>query len=167
MFRTTYNYAMKYFFEANGAYNGSEKFGPEHRFAFFPSFSLGWMLSEEKFMKKIKFIDMLKFRASWGQIGDDNVTSNYLFQDQLSYGGNTLLGEIPSKTPYNYYRITSLGNPNVSWETVEKRNLGIDYSFFDGLIAGSVDIFNDSRRDILIAGDKRAVPCLLYTSRCV
>ncbi|MBC5605211.1 SusC/RagA family TonB-linked outer membrane protein [Bacteroides difficilis] len=158
VFRTTYNYAMKYFFEANGAYNGSEKFGPEHRFAFFPSFSLGWMLSEEKFMKKIKFIDMLKFRASWGQIGDDNVTSNYLFQDQLSYGGNTLLGEIPSKTPYNYYRITSLGNPNVSWETVEKRNLGIDYSFFDGLIAGSVDIFNDSRRDILIAGDKRAVP---------
>lgn len=55
VFRVTYNYAMRYFFEANGAYNGSEKFGPDYRFAFFPSLSLGWMISEEKFMKKLKF----------------------------------------------------------------------------------------------------------------
>jgi TonB-linked SusC/RagA family outer membrane protein len=74
VFRTTYNYAMKYFAEINGAYNGSEKFGPDYRFAFFPSFSAGWMLSEEKFMKPLSFIDMLKFRASWGRIGDDNVS---------------------------------------------------------------------------------------------
>ena len=64
---------MRYFFEANGAYNGSEKFGPDYRFAFFPSLSLGWMISEEKFMKKLKFLDMLKLRASWGRVGDDAV----------------------------------------------------------------------------------------------
>ena len=64
-FRATYNYAQRYFAEVNGAYNGSEKFGPNNRFAFFPSFSLGWMISEEKFMKGLKFLDMLKLRGSW------------------------------------------------------------------------------------------------------
>ncbi len=102
VFRLTYNYALRYFFEMNGAYNGSEKFGPEYRFDLFPSFSLGWMLSEEKFMKNnLKFLDMLKFRASWGRVGDDSLVlpwqrfgmeNRFLYKDQLSYGGNTLMG---------------------------------------------------------------------------
>ena len=157
-FRVTYNYAMKYFTEFNGAYNGSEKFGPNRRFAFFPSISGGWMVNEEKFMKEIKFLDMLKLRASWGRICDDNVGGRWLYRDQWSYGGNTLMGSIPANTPYTYYRISSLGNPDVSWETVEKRNFGVDYSFLKGLFAGSVDIFNDKRSDILINGSYRAIP---------
>jgi TonB-linked SusC/RagA family outer membrane protein len=158
VFRTTYNYAMKYFAEINGAYNGSEKFGPGYRFAFFPSFSAGWMLSEEKFMKGLKFLDMMKFRASYGHIGDDNVSGRWLYQDQFSYGGNTLMGNIqPENTPYTYYRITTLGNPDISWETVEKRNYGLDYAFLNGIIAGSVDIFNDSRTDIIVSGGSRAI----------
>lgn len=64
VFRGTYNYASRYFVEFNGAYNGSEKFGPQHRFAFFPSAGIGWMISEEKFMKSFKFLDMLKVRAT-------------------------------------------------------------------------------------------------------
>jgi len=158
VFRATYNYAMKYFAEVNGAYNGSEKFGPNNRFAFFPSFSAGWMLSEEKFMKSIKFLDMLKLRASWGRIGDDNVGSRWLYQDQWAYGNNTLMGYNPTATPYTFYRITSLGNEDLSWETVEKRNFGLDYSFLGGIIAGSVDIFSDKRTDILISGSSRAIP---------
>lgn len=157
-FRVTYNYAMKYFTEFNGAYNGSEKFGPNHRFAFFPSLSGGWMVSEERFLKSVDFLDMLKLRVSWGKIGDDNVGGRWLYRDQWAYGGNTMMGSPPSNTPYAYYRITSLGNPNVSWETVEKRNFGVDYSFLSGLIAGSVDIFNDKRSDILISGNERAIP---------
>ncbi|MDR0573421.1 MAG: TonB-dependent receptor [Tannerella sp.] len=158
VFRTTYNYAMKYIAEINGAYNGSEKFGPTHRFAFFPSYSGGWMISEEKFMKPVKFLDMMKFRASWGRIGDDNAGGRWLYADQWSYGGNTLMGSIPANTPYNYYRISSLGNENISWETVEKRNFGVDYSFLQGLVAGSVDIFNDERSNIFISGDSRSIP---------
>lgn len=159
VFRLTYNYAMRYFFEANGAYNGSEKFGPNYRFAFFPSLSLGWMLNEEKFMKKLKFIDMLKFRGSWGRIGDDNVGGRFLYKDQLGNGGNAVMGSInPDNSPYAFWKISSLGNPNVSWETVEKRNIGLDYAFFNGLIAGSVDVFNDTRTDILVSGGSRSIP---------
>lgn len=160
VFRTTYNYDMRYFFEANGAYNGSERFGPNHRFHFFPSLSLGWMLSNEQFMQKLKFIDMLKFRGSWGKIGDDNVGARWLYQTSYGRGGNTMMGSIPANTPYAIYRISQLGNPDISWETSEKKNFGIDYSFFNGLLAGSFDIFKDNRTDILLSGDpgNRAVP---------
>jgi TonB-linked SusC/RagA family outer membrane protein len=158
VFRTTYNYAMRYFAEINGAYNGSEKFGPDYRFAFFPSFSAGWMLSEEAFMKPLSFIDMFKLRASWGRIGDDNVSGRWLYQDQWTYGGNTLMGSTnPENTPYTYYKISSLGNPDISWETVEKRNVGLDYSFLNGMVAGAVDIFNDTRTDIIVQGSQRAI----------
>src|SRR5690606_16591943 len=68
VFRATYDYKSKYFLESSGAYNGSEKFGPDYRFAFFPSISGGWMLSNDKFMSKITFLDMLKLRGSWGRI---------------------------------------------------------------------------------------------------
>src|SRR5690606_8386611 len=71
VFRTTYNYAGKYTFEYNGAYNGSEKFGPDYRFEFYSSGGLGWVMSQEEFMKPIDFISMLKLRGSYGEIGDD------------------------------------------------------------------------------------------------
>ncbi len=171
VFRLTYNYGMRYFFEANGAYNGSEKFGPDYRFAFFPSLSAGWMISEEPFMKFLRdkrILDMLKVRASWGRVGDDAVVANwqrfqatgrFLYKDQLSNSGNTIMGSVnPANSPYTHWKISTLGNPNISWETVEKRNLGIDYAFLDGLIAGSVDIFNDTRTDIIVAGNNRAIP---------
>ncbi len=164
VFRATYNYAKKYFFESNGAYNGSEKFGPGYRFAFFPSFSGGWMISQEEFMKGLSFLEMLKLRASWGRIGDDNVGGRWLYSDQWSYGGSTQFGDIPSASPYTYYRISTLGNPKVSWETVEKRNFGADYSFLKGIVAGSFDVFNDRRTDILISGSSRAIPSYFGTS---
>lgn len=158
VFRATYNYGMRYFAEMNGAYNGSEKFGPNNRFAFFPSFSAGWMLTEENFMKNVKFMDMFKIRASWGRIGDDNVGGRWLYQDQWAYSGNSVMGNIPSNTPYTYYRITSLGNSNIAWETVEKRNIGADFSFLNGIVVGAVDVFNDKRTDILVSGSSRAIP---------
>lgn len=161
VFRLTYNYATRYFAEINGAYNGSEKFSNDNRFDFFPSFSAGWMISEEPFMKNLRekhIIDMLKFRGSWGRIGDDNIGGRFLYRNQWSYGGNTLSGTTPSNTPYTIYTISSLGDPSNHWETVEKRNFGVDYSFLGGLVAGSFDIFNDKRSDILISGGSRAIP---------
>jgi TonB-linked SusC/RagA family outer membrane protein len=160
VFRGTYNFAGKYFFEFNGAYNGSEQFGPDYRFSFFPSLSGGWMLSEEHFMQSVGFIDMFKIRGSWGRIGDDNITSQrQLYADEWSYDGNSMLGAISTnKSPYTYFRNTKTGNPDVSWETVEKKNIGIDYSILDGLVAGSFDVFSDHRTDVLLAGASRAIP---------
>ncbi|MFR9545384.1 MAG: TonB-dependent receptor [Rikenellaceae bacterium] len=158
VFRTTYNYANRYFFEYNGAYNGSEKFSPENRFAFFSSGALGWMVSEEKFMKNLKFLDMMKIRASYGEIGDDNVGSRWLYLSQWEYSGNTYQGTTAlNASPYTFYIESVAGNDDIHWETVIKKNLGIDYSFFNGLIAGSVDFFNDERYDILLSGSSRAV----------
>ena len=158
VFRTTYDYASKYFFEFNGAYNGSEKFGPNNRFAFFPSLSGGWMITEEKFMTGLKFVDMLKLRGSWGRVGDDNVSGRFLNSDQWSYGGTTTTGDTPSSSPYKDYRVSSLGNENISWETTEKKNFGADFAFLGGLLSGSVDIYTDHRTDILISGSSRSVP---------
>ena len=82
VFRTTYDYKSRYFAEFNGAYNGSQKFSPDNRFVFFCSGAAGWMLSEEKFMKKLKdkgIIDMFKIRGSYGEIGDDNAGSRWAY----------------------------------------------------------------------------------------
>jgi TonB-linked SusC/RagA family outer membrane protein len=158
VFRVTYNYDTRFPVEVNGAYNGSAKFGPDYRFAFFPSFSAGWMLSNEKFMKSIHFLNVLKLRGSWGRVGDDAAGSRYAYADQLNYGGSTQMGSPLANTPYTFYTVSQLGNPNLSWETVEKRNIGVDYSLLNGKIAGSVDVFNDDRSRIIIPGNQRAIP---------
>jgi TonB-linked SusC/RagA family outer membrane protein len=159
VFRTTYNYKQKYLFEANGAYNGSEQFGPQYRFAFFPSLSGGWVITNESFMQKLSFLDQLKVRASWGRIGDDGFGGpRWPFRDAYQYTGNTTMGSPAVATPYTIYRIGTMGNPNLSWETVEKRNLGFDFSFLKGDIAGNADIFKDRRTNIVIGGSSRAIP---------
>ncbi len=160
-FRATYSWNNRYFLEYNGAYNGSEKFAPVNRFAFFNSGALGWMVSEEPFMKWLRekrIIEMLKVRASWGQIGDDNIRQRWLYMSQWAYGGTTPMDPTFTASIYDWYRETALGNENVQWETVTKMNLGIDYSMFKGLIAGSLEFFRDERKDILINGNSRSVP---------
>ena len=162
-FRTTYNYANKYFVEYNGAYNGSEKFAPEYRFAFFNSGALGWMISEEKFMNfSKKWLDMLKVRVSYGEIGDDNVANRWLYLSTWDVGGGangkTPMGLNHEYSPYSWYRETAVGNPDIHWETVRKFNLGIDYSFLNGLFAGAVEVFRDRRTDIIVSGGERSIP---------
>ncbi len=156
-FRGTYDYAGKYFLEYNGAYNGSEKFGAGYKFAFFSSGAVGWMISEESFMESFEFLDMLKLRASYGEIGDDS-GDRFLFMTQWAYGGNSSLDLNQGTSPYTWYREAAIGNPDVRWETVRKLNLGMDYAVFNGLLAGSVEFFRDKRYDILVRGGDRAVP---------
>lgn len=162
-FRGTYDYASKYFLEYNGAYNGSEKFSKDYRFAFFNSGAIGWMLSEESFMKPLAFLDMLKLRASYGEIGDD-FGDRFLYLTQWSYGGNSSLDVDHGTSPYTWYREAAVGNPDVRWETVRKFNLGADYAFLDGLFAGSVEYFRDNRVDILVKGSDRAVSSYFGTT---
>lgn len=162
-FRTTYNYASKYFLEYNGAYNGSEKFNKEYRFAFFNSGALGWMISEESFMKSLGFLDMMKLRASYGEIGDDS-GGRWLYLTQWAYGGHSSLDLNHGESPYTWYRESAVGNEDVRWETVKKFNAGMDYAFLNGLFAGTVEYFRDNRVDILINGGDRAVPSYFGTT---
>lgn len=160
VFRLTYNWAERYFAEVNGAYNGSEKFGPKKRFEFFPSVSAGWMLSNEPFMawaRENNVLNIMKIRASWGRVGDDSAGARHLYQTQYSYGGNVVMGTVnPDNSPYTFYTISMLGNEDISWETVEKRNLGVDLTLFNGILSGSADVFSDRRDDIIIVGSQRA-----------
>ena len=163
VFRATYNYGGKYFLEYNGAYNGTEKFSRDYRFAFFNSGALGWMLSEEKFMKPLTFLDMLKLRASYGEIGDDNVAGRWLYMTSWAYGGQSSLDVNHGTSPYQWYRESTVGNPDVRWETSKKFNFGIDYAVFKGLLAGSIEIFRDRRIDVLV-GAERSMPSYFGTT---
>lgn len=166
VFRTTYTFDNKYTFEYNGAYNGSEKFSPENRFAFFSSGGIGWIISRENFLESASFIDMIKLRANYGEIGDDNVAGRFLYMTQWGYGGLARLGitgEAAEQSPYTWYTEQSVGNPAVSWEKVKKTNVGVDFGFLNGFINGSFDYFKDERTDILISGGDRAIPSYFGT----
>ena len=163
VFRGTYDYASRYMLEYNGAYNGSEIFAKENRFAFFSSGAIGWMVSEEPLVKKLnlKWLDMLKLRASYGQIGDDNVNGRWLYMDTWNNGGNyrqSLTGVDPAKSPYSWWQQSQLGNKNLQWEVATKLDIAADFALFGGVISGSFDYFKEKRSDILVTGDKRAVP---------
>jgi TonB-linked SusC/RagA family outer membrane protein len=167
VFRGTYNYADKYFIEYNGAYNGSEKFGPENRFDFFSSGGASWIVSKENFMKKTEsFLDLLKLRASYGEVGDDGGYENdikyrFLYQSQWGYGGNSRLGttgEAAEQSPYTWYSELSVGNPAIQWEVAKKTNLGVDFGFFKGLVSGTFDWYSEHRTSVLLQGQGRAIP---------
>lgn len=169
VFRTTYDFANRYMFEYNGAYNGSEIFAKDNRFAFFNSGAIGWMVSEEPLVKKLnlKWLDMLKFRASYGEIGDDNVNGRWLYMDTWSNGGSyrqSLTGVDPAKSPYSWWQQSQLGNKNLQWEVATKLDIAADFAIFNGLLSGSFDYFKEKRSNILITGDKRAVPSYFGTS---
>ena len=161
VFRTTYDIKSKYFAEFNGAYNGSQKFSPENRFAFFCSGAAGWMLSEEKFMDKVRekgIIDMLKIRGSIGQIGDDNAGNRWAYLTEWSVIGPYAMSLDGSNSPFTGYKESNIASPDLRWATVVKKNIGVDYAFANGMFAGSFDWFRDDRKDIFISGADRTVP---------
>ncbi|RVT74886.1 TonB-dependent receptor [Flavobacterium sufflavum] len=168
VFRTTYGYGGKYFAEYNGAYNGSEKFSKDNRFAFFSSGGISWIVSKEGFMKKTEsFLDLLKIRANYGEIGDDNVSGRWLYLTRWGYGGQSQLGtsgEGGELSPYTWYKESAVGNPDVHWEKVKKSNLGVDFGFFKGFVKGSLDFFKEDRSDILLSGGSRAIPSYFGTT---
>jgi TonB-linked SusC/RagA family outer membrane protein len=169
VFRTTYDYAQRYMLEYNGAYNGSAKFSPEYRFGFFQSGALGWMFSEEPLIKNLNlnWLDMLKFRGSYGQIGDDNVDGRWLYMDTWENGGalnQALTGIDPADSPYEWYYQSQVGNPNVHWEVATKMDIAAEFALFNGVISGTVDYFSEKRSDILLRGGDRAVPSYYGTT---
>ncbi len=161
--RITYDYDGKYLFEANGAYNGSEKFGPEHRFDFFPSLAIGWRVSEEALVKKyLPFISNLKIKYSIGAIGNDNLSGVGKWPYMTVWEGNDVLPYFGSMGITQSLYPASIegtpGNADLRWEKATKQNIGIEYGFLDNVITGNIDIFSEKRKDMLVGAADRSVP---------
>ncbi|WP_218127677.1 TonB-dependent receptor [Niabella drilacis] len=153
--RFTYGFDNRYLTEVNMGYNGSEQFAPKKRFGFFPAASLGWVVSNEKFFKPLRdVITNLKFRASYGKVGNDQIGGRrFLYTDNITMGG----GPLPSLGLGRGVNLGLLGNSSITWETAVKKNLGVDIGLFGDLTA-SFDYFTEHRSDILIS--RQSVPIL-------
>lgn len=160
-YRINYNYKDRYLFEANGRYDGSSKFPKDDRFGFFPSFSVGWNIARESWMEKaLDYVSDLKLRASWGQIGNQNI-GNYGYYSTMQPVGNS-----------NYWLkdgefITNISTPGLvsnsfTWETVETLDIGFDASMFNSRLQVTFDWYQRTTRDMLIAGIQ--LPAVVGTS---
>ena len=150
--RATYAYDDRYLAEVNFGYNGSENFMKGRRFGFFPAFSVGWRVSNESFMEKYSnWLNNLKIRASYGQVGNDiysvnGVVQRFLYEEAWNQIANDYTFGTSGQTgiyeaQYPNYRVT--------WERAHKYNLGIEFGLFNGLLNGNVDVFYEKRNDIL------------------
>lgn len=140
--RLNYDYQGKYLFEANARYDGTSRIAPETRWGFFPSVSAGWRISEESFLRDAQWTDNLKLRASWGQLGNQNV-GLYPYQDLLN------ITSYPFQSLNPGVRLTALRDRSLRWETTTVTDFGIDYSLKNGLISLTIDWFDKVTKDIL------------------
>lgn len=153
--RATYDYNTTYLLEMNVGYNGSENFAPGKRYGLFPAFSAGWVVTQEKFMQSIKFINYLKLRASYGIVGNDKFIKNdqqqrFLYLVDAYYaGGGYNFGTGSSSYWTNGYYEGRLGNPDLSWEKAYKKNIGLDFATLNERLTANVDFFHEKRKDIL------------------
>ena len=146
--RFAYYYNQKYLMEFNFGYNGSENFAPGKRYGFFPAASVGWVVSEEDFMKKASWIDFLKVRASYGLVGSDNVSSRFPYLAFYGGGsgydfGNNFGTNVGGTSEGN------LANANLTWEKARKLNVGVDFTTLNQRLALTVDAFYEYRFDII------------------
>ena len=164
MGRATYGYDDKYLVDVSAGYNGSENFAPgKTRYGLFPSMSLGWVVTEEKWMQKVSWLDYLKIRASVGKVGNDLGTSTrFMYMNSVwneagsySFGVNN-----PNGVPY--YTTGTPGNLGVTWETALKYNVGLDFDLFNNRLHFSGDLFKEHRTGILISPN--STPGIIATS---
>ena len=143
--RIQYAYRDKYLLEVNGRYDGSSRFAADNRWGFFPSFSAGWRISEESFMKDVDWIDALKVRVSYGKIGMQEigrfqyVNSIVLANLGYAFGGTYQAGAAA----------TSMKDPKISWETTAMTNFGLDWRLFGDLLSGEFEVFRKRTDGIL------------------
>ena len=151
--RVTYDYNGRYLAEVNVGYNGTENFAPGKRFGFFPAYSVGWVASNESFFPKHTAISLLKFRASYGEVGNDNIGGSRFLYRPTSYGtvgsiyyfgnvGTTYAG-------FTGLREGATGNPDVTWERAIKRDIGVEMNLFRDKLRISADVYDERRSDIL------------------
>lgn len=142
--RVNYDFDEKYLFEVNFRYDGSSRFAAGKRWGFFPSFSAGWRLSEEKFLKEFKNLSNLKLRASYGKLGNQSIDL-FSYVDAISLGQNyNFNGNIVSGAA-----ITQLSDPEITWETTSMTDIGLEGGFFKNKLTFELDYFDKKTTNIL------------------
>jgi TonB-linked SusC/RagA family outer membrane protein len=141
----------KYIGEFNFGYNGSENFAKGKQFGLFPSLSLGYIISEESFFKKNEWITFLKLRGSIGLVGNDKIQGyRFMFRPSTYINSSSIYYFGTNNTAVSGYQESSLGNPNVTWETALKSDIGFDARFLSSKIKFTFDVFKELRKNILL-----------------
>lgn len=141
--RVNYNFQDKYSLQVTGRIDGSSKFGSNNKYGFFPTVSAAWNINEEKFMENLTWIDFLKFRASYGIVGNANIPSG-VYYDNFQVGGNNYNGQ-------NTLYLNNLGNPDLKWETMHNLDAGLEFAAWKNRLTGEVAYYRKTSTDILLS----------------
>ncbi|WP_229251152.1 TonB-dependent receptor [Emticicia sp. BO119] len=145
MARVNYDFNDKYLLTATLRRDGSSRFGANTKYGNFPGIALGWNISNESFMKQITWLDLLKLRAGWGVVGNQGVapyqTQGLLTRTAYAWGSVAAFG----------YRPSTIGNPDLKWESSATANIGLDFSFLRGRIQGSLELYETNTTDLLLS----------------
>jgi len=147
--RINYAYKNRYIFTLTGRYDGSSKFGRNNKWGFFPSASAAWRISEEDFFSKESFINSLKLRAGWGQVGFDEIPGGIIDSQYTLNGWEYPLGNINAERNSGAGPI-SIVNPDAQWETVTQFGIGLEATFFDRALDVTFEYYNKKRTDMFL-----------------
>lgn len=143
--RLNYDYKNRYLFTATFRADGSSKFLGDNRWGYFPSAAVAWKISEENFLKDVAWIDLLKMRLSYGEAGNNNIPVGQTIRTFQS-STSAWINNVP-----NFWAASkTMPNPDLKWETTVTQDLGIDFGFFNNRISGTVDLYNNVTKDLLI-----------------
>ncbi len=147
--RLMYDYKNKYLLQVNGRYDGSSRFHQDYRWGFFPSLSAGWVVTEEPFMQNVNGLSFLKFRISYGSLGNERI-GNYPYQATINFGNDVAIqgtSVVATQTAY----ISKYAIRDISWETTESLDAGLDASFFNNKLGLTFDYYHKVTKDMLLA----------------
>lgn len=161
--KLTYDFDGRYLLSATLRHDGSSRFGKNNRFGTFPAFSAGWRISNEKFAEKsLSFFSDLKFRAGWGQTGNQEISNEAIYSLYMTnYAGGDPTWDTSFGTAYDLngngngllpsgFIATQTGNDDLKWETTTQTNLGLDFGFLNQALTGSIDVYKKETEDILV-----------------
>lgn len=143
--RVNYSFLNKYLLTVSMRADGSSRFGPNNRFGYFPSAAFAWKVQEEKFLQNVRFINELKFRASYGAIGNQSI-GNFLYIPTFAGGGNAIFGGVR----YSTIAPTRNANPDLKWEAANQADIGVDFALFGSRLRGSLEYYSRKTTDLLL-----------------
>ncbi len=144
--RVNYTFKNKYVLTASFRRDGVSKFSENNRYGFFPSFAFAWRAGSEKFIRNLDLFSSLKFRAGWGQIGNHGIGP---YGTLPNYGASSSLYGTPTNGTTVPIVLNNIPNPDLTWETTEQINIGVDFGFNNGKISGTIDVYEKNTKDLL------------------